>query len=140
MGTTWIQMERQIKPTEVISILNHAADEASKAGHHEDCLRLLKQSALQSARYFGTDHKMYAFSLIKLAETYIELQKFKEAVDSYNEALAILLQVLTPSHMSLGIVYRNLTELYRTLNMYAKAKETELKAIEIFSKNHQFYS
>jgi len=132
-------MDRRITPAEVISILNHAADEASKAGRHEDCLRLLKQAVQQSARNFGTNHKLHAFSLIKMAETYSELHKFQEAADSYNEALEVLLQVLTPSHMSIGIVYRNLTELYKTLDMSGKAKESELKAIEIFSKHNQSY-
>ena len=128
-------MDEKLKPEQMLAVLTCAADEAESAGKQQDCLGLLRQATRMAELAFGRNHRTYAFTLIRLADTCTELEKYEEAEEHYALAIEILKQCLGEMHLSVGIAYRNLADLYARLGKSDESKMSILKATQILNNS-----
>lgn len=128
-------MDERIKPEQLWEVLNRAADNAEQAGRHEECLGLLQQSTRMAELAFGDNHRDYAFTLIRLADTCLDLNKLDDAEAHYSQAIPILRASLGETHLSVGISLRNLAELYEKQGKSSQAESTRVLAARILRSN-----
>lgn len=128
-------MDEKLRPEQLWGVLNYAADEAERAGRYAECLGLLQQALRMADLAFGKSHRNYAFTLIRLADTFMELNRYDDAEEHYNEAIPILKRCLGEMHLSVGISYRNLADLYERLGKRDESLTASLRATQILKSN-----
>jgi tetratricopeptide (TPR) repeat protein len=130
-------MDEKLKPEQLWAVLSRAAEESESAGRADECLGLLQQALRMAEMAFGKNDKAYAFTLIRLADACIELERFRDAEENYAAAISILKTCLGDMHLSVGITYRNLAGLYELLGRQEDAAAAARRAGEILNSRRE---
>lgn len=114
-----------------ISLSNHAKKLIHDYCFH-DAKRLLETVLKIRIAIWGTEHPDTGAAYNNIATIYQAQQKYSNALEFYQKALAIFKNTLGTKHPTTGTAYNNIASIYEEQGEYSKAMEFYQKALSAF--------
>ena len=123
----------------LLQLLNELLGYYRETSQWENSFRIATQ-AIALAEHMDLKGTLpYATTLLNVATVYRAGGRLQESLEYYLEVEELYYKLLPADNMYIASLENNLSLLYQELGDYAKAKECQLKALEISEKNHSDY-
>lgn len=115
----------------LLQLLNELLGYYRETSRVEDADRIAKQAVAQAERMGLRGSVPYATTLLNVANAYRAGGKYQESLRYYLEVQKLYDRLFDSDNMFIAGLQNNISLLYQEMGEYAKAKECQLKALEI---------
>lgn len=123
----------------LLQLLNELLGYYRETSRVEDADRIAKQAIAQAERMGLQGTVPYATTLLNVANAYRAGGRYEESLRYYLEVEKLYGELFDSNNMFIAGLQNNLSLLYQEMGEYAKAKECQLKALEIVKEQDAAY-
>lgn len=123
----------------LLQLLNELAGYYREAGQTEHSFQMAQQAIAQAERMGLAGTVPYATTLLNAANVYRAGGRLQESLETYRRVQEIYDGQLAQDHIFVAGLQNNMSLLYQEMQQYDKAKECQLKALDIVKTKDAFY-
>ncbi len=123
----------------LLHLLNELLGYYRETGQRDNAFRIADQTIAQAERMGLEGTAPYATTLLNVANAYRAGGRLEESLEYYRRVQELYGKLYPADSMFTAGLHNNLSLLYQEMGEYAKAKECQLKALEIAESNHADY-
>lgn len=139
MQESILQAMQEQDDESLLQLLNELLGYYRETSQYENAF-LIGEQAVSHAVKMGLDGTFpYATTLLNVANAYRAGGRLQESLEFYLQVQAMYERLLTPDNIFIAGLENNMSLLYQEMGEYARAKECQLKALEIVKGKESFY-
>ena len=123
----------------LLHLLNELLGYYRETSQSENAFRIAEQAVAQAERMELQGTVPYATTLLNVANAYRAGGRLQESLEYYLQAQELYGRLYSSDNMFIAGLNNNLSLLYQEMGEYQKAKECQLKALEIAKKQNAAY-
>lgn len=139
MRESVVQAVQEQDDDSLLQLLNELAGYYREAGQTENSFQMAEQAVAQAERMGLAGTVPYATTLLNAANVYRAGGRLQESLETYRKVQEIYDRLLAEDHLFVAGLQNNMSLLYQEMQQYDKAKECQLKALEIVKSKDAFY-
>lgn len=139
MRESVVQAVQEQDDDSLLQLLNELAGYYREAGQTEHSFQMAEQAVAQAERMGLAGTVPYATTLLNAANVYRAGGRLQESLETYRKVREIYDRLLAEDHLFVAGLQNNMSLLYQEMQQYDKAKECQLKALEIVKSKDAFY-
>lgn len=139
MQESVVQAMQEQDDNSLLQLLNELAGYYRETGQTEHSFQMAQQAIAQAERMGLAGTVPYATTLLNAANVYRAGGRLQESLETYRRVQEIYDGQLEQDHIFVAGLQNNMSLLYQEMQQYDKAKECQLKALEIVKAKDAFY-